>query len=161
MAHFSFRATEMAPLPTWLVAQANTAANGSRERERLLEEGKSSGDALVCHSRVRTAIIVITLLCTMGLLATVSVLVWQATATMTSARDAVAPSVKQLLNVSMQMAEDTRSGINSLRHASRNAEVFSDVSFQELSNATAHVHALTEHLDRSMRQPLTLSLKGR
>ena len=142
---FKFRIAEETSLPRWLEAQASAAAPANTERERLLRK-ESKDEKLVCHSHARTAAIIATLLCVMGLLGVLLYLTYEATGVFRSARDSVGTKVTTLMNLTEAMALDTRMAINSLRGASRNAELFTVHSFEHLENASAHIHDLSEFI---------------
>ena len=158
---FKFQIAQETPLPRWLTEQAHVAATPvNPERERLLRE-ESKDEKLVCHSRARTAAIIATLLCVMGLLGVLLYLTYEATGVLHSARDSVGTKVTTLMNITEAAALDTRMAINSLRGASRNAELFSATSFSDLSNATRKIHDIAAFMDQSIHRPVSLSLVGR
>ena len=126
---FKFKRVDEVPLPLWLTAQAAAVAPADSERARLLRQ-ESKDEKLICHSRARTAAIIATLLCVMGLLGALLYLTYEATGVFRSARDSVGTKVTTLMNLTGTMALDTRMAINSLRGASRNAELFSVHSFE-------------------------------
>ena len=80
--------------------------------------------------------------------------------TVTSARDSVGTRMANLWNLTESIGMETRASVNSLRGASRNAELFTAVSFANVRNATEHLNSLSEHLDRSLAVPITLSMTG-
>ena len=100
------------------------------------------------------------LLMLIGLLAGLGVLVYGASSAVSSARETMAPRFTELVNITMTSARSTERAINSMRGTSQNVEYFSDIGLANLRNATEHVHALAEHLDRSLHQPIGLSLSG-
>ena len=157
---FKFKRVEDVALPIWLTAQAAAAAPATAERERLLREDEKEKDKK-CHRRLRTFMIVATLLLAASLLVVLIILVYQATSTVTSARDTVADRVALLLNVTEEAALNTKASINALRGVSQRAEVFSATSFDDLAQATRHVHSMAEYMDSVSKKPLSLSLVGR
>ena len=134
---FKFELAEETPLPRWLTAQAAAAAPVQSERARLLKE-ESNDNEKKTHRRARTCLIAITLLLTMTLLVALILLVAQALYTMTSARNSVGTRMANLLNLTESIGIETRAGVNSLRGASRNAELFTAVSFANVQNACAN-----------------------
>ena len=160
-AMFKFELAETTPLPIWLTQQAVAAAPANSERARLLRE-ESKENEKKCHRRsLRTCMIVATLLLAASLLVVLIILVYQATSTVTSARDTVADKVALLLNVTEEAALNTKASINALRGVSQRAEVFSATSFDDLAQATRHVHSMAEYMDSVSKKPLSLSLVGR
>ena len=158
---FKFQLAQETPLPRWLTEQAHVAATPvDAERERLLREDEKEKDKR-CHRRLRTFMIVPTLLLAASLLVVLIILVYQATCTVTSARDTVADKVALLLNVTEEAALNTKASINALRGVSQRAEVFSATSFDDLAQATRHVHSMAEYMDSVSKKPLSLSLVGR
>ena len=157
---FKIKRAEEFPLPVWLTQQAVAAAPANSERERLLREDDKERDKK-CHRRLRTFMIVATLLLAASLLVVLIILVYQATSTVTSARDTVAGKVALLLNVTEEAALNTKASINALRGVSQRAEVFSATSFNDLAQATRHVHSMAEYMDSVSKRPLSLSLVGR
>jgi len=156
---FKFKRAEEVSLPVWLTQQAVAAAPVQSERARLLKE-ESNDNEKKNHRRTRTCLIAITLLLTMTLLVALILLVAQALSTVTSARDSVGTRMANILNLTESIGLETRAGVNSLRGASRNAELFTAASFSNVQNATAHLNALSEHLERSFYRPITLSMTG-
>ena len=157
---FKFQLAQETPLPRWLTEQAHVAATPvDAERERLLREDEKERDKK-CHRRLRTFMIVPTLLLAASLLVVLIILVYQATSTVTSARDTVAGKVALLLNVTEEAALNTKASINALRGVSQRAELFSATSFDDLANATRHVHNMAEYMDSVSKRPLSLSLVG-
>ena len=114
-----------------------------------------------CNRRARTCLIAITLLLTMVLLVALILLVAQALSAVTSARDSVGAKVALLWNVTEEAALSTKASINSLRGVSQRAELFSATSFDDLANATRHVHSMAEFIDSASHRPVSLSLVGR
>ena len=158
---FKFQIAQETPLPRWLTEQAHVAATPvNPERERLLREDDKEKDKK-CHRRLRTFMIVATLLLAASLLVILIILVYQATSTVTSARDTVAGKVALLINTTETVALDAKASINALRGVSQRAELFSATSFDDLANATRHVHSMAEYMDRVSKRPLSLSLVGR
>ena len=156
---FKIKRAEEFPLPVWLTQQAVAAAPVQSERARLLKE-ESNDNEKKNHRRAKTCLIAITLLLTMMLLVALILLVAQALSTVISARDSVGAQVTTLMNHSQAIALDTRTAINSLRGASQNAELFTVHSFQHLENASAHIHDLSEFIERSAHYPLSMKLVG-
>ena len=97
----------------------------------------------------------------MGLLTALIMLVVQAMTTVTSAKESVAGKVELLLNTTEEIALSTRASVNSLRGASRNAELFSVSPFAHLANATQHVDEMTAFVGESLHKPISLNLVGR
>ena len=158
-AMFRFELAETTPLPIWLSQQAVAAAPATAERERLLREDDKEKNKK-CHRRVRTLALIVTLVFTIALLVALIMLVVQAMTTVTSAKDNVGAKVALLWNATQAMTSDTRMAINSLRGASRNAELFTVHSFEHLNNASAHVHDLSEFIERAAHDPLSMKLVG-
>ena len=121
---FKIKRAEEFPLPVWLSQQAIAAAPANDERERLLRDDEKHRDKK-CNRRVRTCLIAITLLLTMTLLVALILLVAQALSTVTSARDSVGTRMANLWNLTESIGMETRASVNSIRGASRNAELFS------------------------------------
>ena len=157
---FKFKRAEEVALPVWLTQQAVAAAPANSERARLLRE-ESKENEKTCHRRMRTCMIVTTLLLAASLLVVLIILVYQATSTVTSARDTVAGKVALLLNTTEEVALSTKASINALRGVSHRAELFSATSFDDLANATRHVHSMAEFIDSATHRPVSLSLVGR
>ena len=157
---FKFELAEETPLPRWLTAQAAAAAPVQSERARLLKE-ESNDNEKKTHRRARTCMIALTLLLTMTLLVALILLVAQALSAVTSARDSVGAKVALLWNVTEEAALSTKASINSLRGVSQRAELFSATSFDDLANATRHVHSMAEFIDSASHRPVSLSLVGR
>ena len=158
-AMFNFKRVDEVPLPIWLSQQAVAAAPVNSERERLLREDDKEKDKK-CNRRVRTLALIITLVFTIALLVALITLVVQAITTVSSAKASVGTRMANLLNLTESIGLETRASVNSIRGASRNAELFTAVSFENVQNATAHLNTLSEHLERSLYRPITLSMTG-
>ena len=156
---FRFQLAHETPLPQWLTAQAAVAAPANPERERLLREDEKHRDKK-CNRRVRTLALIVLIGFAIALLIVLIVLVVQAITTVSSAKASVGAQVTTLMNHSQAIALDTRTAINSLRGASRNAELFTVHSFEHLNNASAHVHDLSEFIERAAHDPLSMKLVG-
>ena len=157
---FKFELAESTPLPIWLSQQAVAAAAPTNpERERLLREDEKHKDKK-CHRRVRTLALIVTLVFTIALLVALIMLVVQAMTTVTAAKDNVGAKVALLWNATQAMTSDTRMAINSLRGASRNAEIFSVTSFDHLANATKRMDEMSNFVSNSLRAPISLNLVG-
>ena len=155
---FKFKRVDEVPLPIWLSQQAVAAAPVNPERERLLREEDKEDKK--CNRRARTLALIVLIGFVIALLIVVIVLVVQAITTVSSAKASVGAQVTTLMNHSQAIALDTRTAINSLRGASRNAELFTVHSFQHLENASAHIHDLSEFIERSAHYPLSMKLVG-
>ena len=156
---FRFQLAHETPLPQWLTAQAAVAAPANPERERLLREDEKHRDKK-CNRRVRTLALIVLIGFAIALLVVLIVLVVQTITTVSSAKASVGTRMANLWNLTESIGLETRASVNSIRGASRNAELFTAVSFENVQNATAHLNTLSEHLERSFYRPITLSMTG-